>query len=74
MEINIATAILLVYELDAKGSKIRSYYLLDEEELKSKMDTIHQGKTWLLYYNLLQSYSYLYLNALRYTPEKFYYF
>ena len=49
LEVNIPTAIPLVYELDIKGEKIKSYYLLDEEELKAKMEAVaNQGKAWLI--------------------------
>ena len=45
LEVNIPTAIPLIYELDTKGEKIKSYYLLDEEELKAKMEAVaNQGK------------------------------
>ncbi|MBI1389224.1 MAG: 2,3-diphosphoglycerate-dependent phosphoglycerate mutase [bacterium] len=45
VELNIPTGIPLVYELDADLKPIKSYYLMDEEELKKKMDAVaNQGK------------------------------
>lgn len=40
MEVNIPTAVPLVYELDENLKPIRNYYLMSEEELKSKMDAV----------------------------------
>jgi len=40
MEVNIPTAVPLVYELDANLKPIKSYYLLSDEELKQKMDAV----------------------------------
>lgn len=34
MEVNIPTAVPLVYELDENLKPIRNYYLMSEEELK----------------------------------------
>jgi 2,3-bisphosphoglycerate-dependent phosphoglycerate mutase len=45
MEVNIPTAIPLVYELDADLKPVRHYYLLDEAELKAKLEAVaNQGK------------------------------
>lgn len=40
MEVNIPTAVPLVYELDENLKPIRNYYLMSEEELKKKMDEV----------------------------------
>lgn len=45
LELNIPTAVPLVYELDDDLKPIKHYYLLDEEELKKKMEAVaNQGK------------------------------
>lgn len=45
VELNIPTAVPLVYELDDSLKPIKHYYLLDEAELKKKMDAVaNQGK------------------------------
>mmetsp|Transcript_14124 Transcript_14124/g.33312 ORF Transcript_14124/g.33312 Transcript_14124/m.33312 type:complete len:251 (-) Transcript_14124:173-925(-) len=45
LEFNIPTAVPLVYELDEKLNFIKKYYLMDEEELKKKMEAVaNQGK------------------------------
>eukprot|EP00827_Trimyema_finlayi_P003854 TRINITY_DN364_c0_g1_i8.p1 TRINITY_DN364_c0_g1~~TRINITY_DN364_c0_g1_i8.p1 ORF type:complete len:254 (+),score=110.25 TRINITY_DN364_c0_g1_i8:75-836(+) len=45
VNLNIPTAIPLVYELDEKMRKVKSYYLCSEEELKKKMEAVaNQGK------------------------------
>ena len=45
MEVNIPTAVPLVYELDRNLKPIKSYYLMGDEELKKKMDEVaSQGK------------------------------
>lgn len=40
LELNIPTAVPLVYELDAKLKFVRKYYLMDEEEVKRKMAAV----------------------------------
>ena len=40
MEVNIPTAVLLVYELDKDLKLIKNYYLMSDEELKRKMDEV----------------------------------
>lgn len=43
--LNIPTGVPLVYELDQNLKPIKHYYLIDEEELKKKMDAVaNQGK------------------------------
>eukprot|EP00922_Rhytidocystis_sp_ex-Travisia-forbesii_P049644 GHVS01073883.1.p1 GENE.GHVS01073883.1~~GHVS01073883.1.p1 ORF type:complete len:250 (-),score=32.76 GHVS01073883.1:107-856(-) len=45
MELNIPTGVPLVYELDDQLKPIKHYYLMDEAELKAKMDAVaNQGK------------------------------
>jgi len=45
LELNIPTGIPLVYELDDDLKFVKSYYLLDEAELKAKLDAVaNQGK------------------------------
>merc|ERR1719152_898773 len=45
LEFNIPTAVPLVYELDDNLNFIQKYYLMDEEELKAKMEAVaNQGK------------------------------
>mmetsp|Transcript_112939 Transcript_112939/g.241069 ORF Transcript_112939/g.241069 Transcript_112939/m.241069 type:complete len:250 (+) Transcript_112939:66-815(+) len=45
LELNIPTAVPLVYELDDKLQFIKKYYLMDEEEVKAKMAAVaNQGK------------------------------
>lgn len=45
LELNIPTAVPLVYELDENLKPIKHYYLMDEEELKKRMDAVaNQGK------------------------------
>jgi len=45
LELNIPTAVPLVYELDADLKFIKKYYLMDENELKAKMEAVaNQGK------------------------------
>jgi 2,3-bisphosphoglycerate-dependent phosphoglycerate mutase len=45
LEFNIPTAVPLVYELDDNLKFIKKYYLMDEEELKAKMEAVaNQGK------------------------------
>jgi bisphosphoglycerate-dependent phosphoglycerate mutase family 1 len=45
LELNIPTAVPLVYELDEKLQFIRKYYLMDEAEVKAKMAAVaNQGK------------------------------
>jgi len=45
LELNIPTAVPLVYELDEDLQFVRKYYLMDEEELKQKMAAVaNQGK------------------------------
>ena len=54
MEVNIPTAVPLVYELDRNLKPIKSYYLMSDEELKKKMDEVaSQGKMkkWKNYIN-----------------------
>ena len=40
MEVNIPTAVQLVYELDKDLKLIKNYYLMSDEELKRKMDEV----------------------------------
>ena len=40
MEVNIPTAVPLVYELDKDLKPVKSYYLLSDEELKQRMDAV----------------------------------
>ena len=40
MEVNIPTAVPLVYELDKDLKPIKNYYLMSDEELKRKMDEV----------------------------------
>lgn len=43
--LNIPTGIPLVYELDESLNPLKSYYLLDEQELKKRMEAVaNQGK------------------------------
>lgn len=45
LELNIPTAVPLVYEFDQNLKPLRHYYLADEDELKKKMDKVaNQGK------------------------------
>eukprot|EP00922_Rhytidocystis_sp_ex-Travisia-forbesii_P049630 GHVS01073857.1.p1 GENE.GHVS01073857.1~~GHVS01073857.1.p1 ORF type:complete len:250 (-),score=27.69 GHVS01073857.1:119-868(-) len=45
MELNIPTGVPLVYELDEHLKPIKHYYLMDEAELKEKMNAVaNQGK------------------------------
>eukprot|EP00445_Apocalathium_hangoei_P000333 CAMPEP_0203839164 /NCGR_PEP_ID=MMETSP0359-20131031/1_1 /ASSEMBLY_ACC=CAM_ASM_000338 /TAXON_ID=268821 /ORGANISM="Scrippsiella Hangoei, Strain SHTV-5" /LENGTH=726 /DNA_ID=CAMNT_0050753147 /DNA_START=59 /DNA_END=2239 /DNA_ORIENTATION=+ len=45
LELNIPTAVPLVYELDSKLRFVKKYYLMDEEEVKAKMAAVaNQGK------------------------------
>ena len=45
LELNIPTALPLVYELDENLKPIRHYYLASDEELKAKLDAVaNQGK------------------------------
>jgi 2,3-bisphosphoglycerate-dependent phosphoglycerate mutase len=45
LELNIPTAVPLVYELDSKMRFVKKYYLMDEAELKAKMEAVaNQGK------------------------------
>jgi 2,3-bisphosphoglycerate-dependent phosphoglycerate mutase len=45
LELNIPTAVPLVYELDDDLKFIKKYYLMDEQELKAKMEAVaNQGK------------------------------
>ncbi|EPT32125.1 phosphoglycerate mutase PGMII [Toxoplasma gondii TgCatPRC2] len=45
LELNIPTGVPLVYELDEDLQPVRHYYLLDEAELKAKMEAVaNQGK------------------------------
>ncbi|KAH0487110.1 MAG: hypothetical protein KVP17_002570 [Porospora cf. gigantea B] len=45
LELNIPTAVPLVYELDENLKPLKKYYLIDEEELKAKMEAVaNQGK------------------------------
>jgi 2,3-bisphosphoglycerate-dependent phosphoglycerate mutase len=45
LELNIPTAMPLVYELDADLKPIKSYYLGDPEKVKAAMDAVaKQGK------------------------------
>lgn len=45
LKLNIPTGIPLVYELDESMKPIKNYYLIDEEELKKKMEAVaNQGK------------------------------
>ena len=45
LDLNIPTAVPLVYELDENLKFIQKYYLMDEEELKAKMAAVaNQGK------------------------------
>ena len=42
---NIPTAIPLVYEFDEHLKPLKNYYLIDEKELKKKMEAVaQQGK------------------------------
>lgn len=46
LELNIPTAVPLVYELDADLKPVKHYYLGDEAAIKAKMDAVaNQGKT-----------------------------
>lgn len=46
LELNIPTAVPLVYELDENLKPIKHYYLMDEAELKARMDAVaNQGKS-----------------------------
>ena len=40
MEVNIPTAVPLVYELDKDLKPIKNYYLMSDEELKRKTDEV----------------------------------
>ena len=40
MEVNIPTAVPLVYELDANLKPVKSYYLMSDEDLKRKLDEV----------------------------------
>merc|ERR1711862_251903 len=45
LDLNIPTAVPLVYELDDNLGFIKKYYLMDEDELKAKMEAVaNQGK------------------------------
>ena len=45
LNVNIPTAVPLVYEFDDNYNVIRSYYLGDQEALKAKMEAVaNQGK------------------------------
>ncbi|EZG79197.1 bisphosphoglycerate mutase [Gregarina niphandrodes] len=45
LELNIPTGVPLVYELDENLKPIKHYYLMDEAELKARMDAVaNQGK------------------------------
>eukprot|EP00386_Alphamonas_edax_P011815 GDKI01037174.1.p1 GENE.GDKI01037174.1~~GDKI01037174.1.p1 ORF type:complete len:253 (-),score=117.79 GDKI01037174.1:372-1130(-) len=45
LKLNIPTGVPLVYELDENLKPLKHYYLLDEEQLKAKMDAVaNQGK------------------------------
>lgn len=45
LELNIPTAVPLVYELDDELKPIKKYYLLDEEEVKKRIAAVaNQGK------------------------------
>lgn len=45
LELNIPTAVPLVYELDDDLKFVKKYYLMDENELKAKMEAVaNQGK------------------------------
>ncbi len=45
LELNIPTALPLVYELDSELKPIKHYYLASDEELKEKLDAVaNQGK------------------------------
>jgi len=45
LDLNIPTAVPLVYELDSKLKFVKKYYLMDEAELKAKMEAVaNQGK------------------------------
>lgn len=45
MELNIPTGVPLVYELDENLKPVKHYYLIDEKELKVRMDAVaNQGK------------------------------
>jgi 2,3-bisphosphoglycerate-dependent phosphoglycerate mutase len=46
LELNIPTAVPLVYELDKDLKPIKHYYLASDEELKSKISAVaNQGKS-----------------------------
>jgi len=46
LELNIPTAVPLVYELDENLKFVKKYYLMDEQELKAKMAAVaNQGKS-----------------------------
>ena len=46
IELNIPTAITLVYELDKDLKPIKHYYLANEEDLKKKINAVaNQGKS-----------------------------
>ena len=40
MEVNIPTAVPLVYELDENLKPVKSYYLMSDQELKQKMEEV----------------------------------
>jgi 2,3-bisphosphoglycerate-dependent phosphoglycerate mutase len=40
MEVNIPTAVPLVYELDHELKPLKNYYLMSEQELKKKMEEV----------------------------------
>lgn len=45
LELNIPTGVPLVYELDENLQPVKHYYLMDEKELKAKMEAVaNQGK------------------------------
>ncbi|OXB71326.1 UNVERIFIED_CONTAM: hypothetical protein H355_004913 [Colinus virginianus] len=45
LELNIPTGVPLVYELDEDLEPVKHYYLMDEKELKAKMEAVaNQGK------------------------------
>ena len=45
MELNVPTAIPLVYELDANLKPVKSFYLADQKELEKKINEVkNQGK------------------------------
>ncbi len=40
MEVNIPTAVPLIYELDYQLKPLKNYYLMSEQELKKKMEEV----------------------------------